>query len=124
MGPSRGTSSRRGGSESVESGVSGRFTRFLRGGSSDDVLGGRGLRRTFRGGSSDEVEGVRGLRLIRSRVTLGFGVGGVGGGVGGVGGVGGGVGGSTGASTGLTLLSEPLGRPAFLLTGSACSLAI
>ena len=75
MGPSRGPSPRRGGSESVESGVSGRFT-LLRGGSSDDVLGGRGLRRTFRGGSSDEVEGERGLRLTRSRVTLGFGVGG------------------------------------------------
>ena len=46
-------------------------------------------------------------------VVVGGGVvGGVGGGVGGVG-----VGGST-DSTGLTLLSEPLGRPAFLLTGA------
>ena len=109
--------------------MGGFFTRFFLGGSSDEVLGGRGLRLTFRGGSSDEVLGVRGLRFTRrtsSDVELGvraargaraFGVGGGGGTISGAV-TSGAISRTTSASTGLTLLSEPLGRPAFLLTAS------
>ena len=111
--------------------MGGFLTRFFLGGSSDEVLGARGLRLIFRGGSSDEVLGVRGLRFTRrtsSDVELGvraargarifaFGVGGGGGTISGAI-TSGAISRTTSASTGLTLLSEPLGRPAFLLTAS------